>query len=76
MKIQFKNVGRGKSRWTADIDTSGSAEEIWSAIMSEVKAHGQLMSNEIDVSWNTDFTGKIYAGFHKVGEFAPAEEAA
>ena len=73
MKIAFQNVGRGKKCWAADIDDSGSADEIATLIYREVRVHGNLASQNMDIEYNEEtWTGTIIVGgFRPVGSFAP-----
>jgi hypothetical protein len=71
MKIAFKDVGRGKANWTAEIDTTKPADDVHLNFLMEVDRNGGLISRGIEVSYDDEFNGKIYAGFHMVGTFAP-----
>ena len=73
MKIAFKNVGRQKRNWEAEINTDRPDEEVAMDIAKEVNKKGGLMSRDIDIDYTENWNGRIYAGFHKVGTF---EEAA
>ena len=70
MKIAFKDVGRSKVNWTAEIDTDKPLDDLEYELAYEVFKTGGLVSRGISVSINDDFSGDIYAGFHKVGTFS------
>lgn len=72
MKIAFKNVGRQKRNWEAEINTDRPDEEVAMDIAKEVNKKGGLMSRDIDIDYTENWNGRIYAGFHKVGEFQGA----
>jgi len=72
MKIAFKDVGRGKNCWAAEIDTSKPDEDVWAQIARQILNHGGLISRGVDFDYDEGYNGSIYAGFHKVGTFAPA----
>ena len=76
MKIQFKNVGRGKANWVAEIDTDRPDSEVADDIATEIMNNGRLMSQDVSGDWDDEFNGSIYAGFHKVGSFGPVKEEA
>lgn len=77
MKIAFKDVGRGKRNWTAEIDTTQDREDVSYDLASEVLKSGALLSRGIEVSLSDDKSeGTVFAGFRPVGTFAPAPEAA
>ncbi len=73
MKIQFKDVGRHNTNWVAEIDTEQAEEDVCHQIAKSVLDNGRLMSRGIDVDYTESWKGNIYAGFRKVGTFAPEE---
>jgi hypothetical protein len=73
MKILFKNVGRGKFTWEADVKTFTE-----SALVRAIKKKKALMSNDIDVVENPSGGSGIIVvgGFHNVGEWFIVKEPA
>ena len=57
--IQFKNVGRDKLTWQAQVKEADEA-----SIVQAVKAKGALLSREVFAE-----AGHIYAGFRLVGHY-------
>lgn len=66
VRIQFRNVGRDKKTWTADV--ADVSDEV---LIRQIRREGALMSRDIDVLWNDSHTGgAIYVGiWRKVGDF-------
>ena len=75
MKIQFKNVGRGKANWVAEIDTDRPDQEVADDLIYEIMKRGGLLSRNVSADYDFDYKGSIYAGFRKVGSFGPLEAA-
>jgi hypothetical protein len=71
MKIRFKDVGRSKVNWTTEFDTDKPRDELEYEIIYDVFKVGGLISHGINISMNDEFCGNVYAGFRKVGTFAP-----
>ena len=74
MKIMFRDVGRDKASWAAEIkkETFEDDEQFYEWLTREVRQHG-IRSHDIDYVLNEDETqGKLYAGFRCIGEFALA----
>lgn len=74
MKIRFKDVGRHKMSWTAEIEAGLSEEDLATALCMSVEKNGRLMSRGIGVSYDDDLQGTVLAGFRPVGTFGPLEE--
>ena len=66
MKIHFRNVGREKKSWTAEV---GDLHD--DTLIREIRREGALMSQGIDFAWNNEGTGGgIFVGiFRKVGDY-------
>lgn len=62
--VEFINVGRGKKSWRQPLDKLSDQ-----ALYRAVKKSGALGSTDIDFTLDENGNGKIYAGFHNVGEF-------
>lgn len=70
--IAFKNVGRGKKSWTAEIDTTQHPDVVGHDLYLQVRANGGLASRNVEVIYDEEtFEGSIAAGFHQVGTFGP-----
>lgn len=76
MKIAFKDVGRGKNNWTAEIDTEQSNQGVADDLAHQIGKNGGLISRDVSADYDEEYNGKIYAGFHMVGTFGPAEDTA
>lgn len=66
MKIQFKEVGRNKKTWTAEVNELSE-----SALLREIKKSGALMSRGVDVVLDDGDTSGliIVGGWRTVGTF-------
>lgn len=65
MKVKFINVGRENKTWAAEFK-EGKDRKIEHWILRQLgKA---LVSNNVSFYIDEDGTGKVFAGFHTVGE--------
>lgn len=65
MKVEFHDVGRSKSNWSAECK-----EITYNWLYNQVKAHGVLSSSSLDFEYDEENdVGKIYAGFYVIGTF-------
>jgi len=65
MKIEFKDVGRDKKSWTANVSKLDHA-----SLYRAVKKAGALRSRDVDFGMEmTDGWGRIFAGFQCVGSW-------
>lgn len=68
MKLIFENVGRENWSGSIEIPANLHADDIAELAYKEVKKH--LVSSEPDTEYNANTNkGKVYAGFHHVGDF-------
>ena len=61
MKIKFINVGREDKNWISE----EVKEVTYEILIKEIFQHSALVSSNIEFSDE----GRIYAGFHHVGDF-------
>jgi hypothetical protein len=66
IEIKFEGVGRNNATWKATLPNASDREMI-----REVKRHGALLSDGIEIEWNEDRSGGdiIVGGFRRVGSF-------
>ena len=66
MQIHFRNVGRDKKCWSAEVSDLHD-----DTLIREIRREGALMSRGIDFAWNDSGTGgAIFVGiFRKVGDY-------
>lgn len=75
MIIEFRNVGRGKRTWRAELPDTPAAY-LPSRILREVQKNGGLASRVIDIEHDEHMNGTILVGgFRPVGEFGPVSSA-
>ena len=66
MKVLFKDVGRGKQTWIADLRSIERGD-----LLRSVRSHSALKSREIDFDLTDEANGVILVGgFRAVGTFA------
>jgi hypothetical protein len=67
--VEFRNVGRGKRTWIANLPNLSDA-----ALYREVSKSGALANQGIDFDVSEDGSGTIYVGgFRPVGTFQTVE---
>ncbi len=65
VKVLFKDVGRRKASWEADLPVLDE-----SALLRSISKNGGLASRDVDVTLNADGSGVIIVGgFRVVGSF-------
>jgi hypothetical protein len=77
MNIEFRNVGRGKRTWTAEISEEGGEHYICERLLREIKKSKALGSRGIDIQYDPGtWDGEILVGgFRPVGTFRVASSA-
>lgn len=74
MIVHFSEVGRDKKSWSKDFGPTASE----SAIAREAKSGARLMSSDVDVEINDDYSAGavIVGGWREVGTFTIERGAA
>ena len=71
MTVKFKNVGRNDASWSAECSEKDFTYD-W--FIRQINRNAKLASRYIEIDYENDENGKpshgkIFAGFHAVGEF-------
>lgn len=65
VKVEFRNVGRGKRTWTATLPDLSDV-----SLLREIRKNGGLASRGVEVEMEEDGTGAIFVGgWRMVGTF-------